>query len=262
VAAASVAAFLARGRVPAAVARSAEALALAALLAWLVVFLQGKGFRYHHVPARVNALATLVVLGAGLLSGWRVRLGTWRLDPALVAGVLVMAWAGIEARALSEPALRRAGIIELAALIDRHAGHGDALVFSSSVDPLFPALTFTGAGSASPYSCLWLIAGHYTLEDRRWPGFPYRELQEMSDSERSFVRGFVARARAARPRVLLFETTPVKQSFGYTAFDFERYFRADPDFAAFLSNYRSVGEQRLLVDALRTFDVKVRRDGL
>ncbi len=254
---AAVAAALLRS--PAPLARVAEALAVGSGLALLALFLQDKDFSYHHEPVRLLAAAALAVAAAGALARLPQSRERLRRAAAWSATLVALAGAAFVSVELQRPALRRAGIVELAALIEREADGGPVLVFSSSVDPLFPALTFTGAGSASPYSCLWLIAGHYDKAARRGPRFPYRRLAEMGAEERRFVEGFVDTLEARRPTLLLFETTPVKQSFGPTAFDFERYFRADPRFARWLSGYRRTGRQQLLVDGLRSFDVWERR---
>lgn len=234
--------------------RIAEATALAAALAWLALALQAKDFSYHHVPPRVLALSALLLAAASRLGNGerRARLGR---RAAWVVAATVIASSSLVVAKLCRPALHRAGIIELAALIEREAQGRDVLVFASSVDPLFPALVFTDSHSASPYSCLWLIAGHYERTQRRAKRFPYRTLGAMSPDERRFVESFVGRAVARRPRLLLFETTRVKQSFGLTAFDFERYFRADPRFGPWLDGYERLRPQPLLVDGLRRFDV-------
>ncbi len=255
VVAAAAATTLGRSSSPA--GRVAEALALGSGLALAAAFLPGKDFSYHHAPARLLAGATLAVAAAGWLAA-RARVGLQDAG-AWVVTLGVLALASTASAELRRPALRRAGIVELAALIEREAGSAPVAVLSSSVDPLFPALGFTEARSASPYSCLWLIAGHYERAARRGARFPYRSLEEMGPEERAFVVDFVSRLEGQRPALLLVETTPVKQSFGPTGFDFERYFGADPRFAAWLSGYRPLESKRLLVDGVRTFDVWVRR---
>ncbi len=255
--AAAVAAGL--GRAPAPVARVVEALALGSGLALAALFLQAKDFSYHHEPTRLLAAAALAVVAAGALARSTPARPRLRQAAAWVVVLGALASAVFVAHGLRRPALRRAGIVELAALVDRQAPGDAVLVFSASVDPLFPALAFTDARSASPYSCLWLVAGHYDKAERRGARFPYRRLDDMGPEERGFVQGFVGRLEATRPRLLLFETTPVKQGFGPTAFDFARYFEADPRFASWLSGYRRLDTQRLLVDGVRSFDVWARR---
>ena len=54
--------------------------------------------------------------------------------------------------------------------------------------------------------------------------------------------------------MLAFDRRPWKAAFGSTAFDFQRYFEADPRFVALMGSYRSLARDRC-------FEYYVRRGG-
>lgn len=246
-------------RLPEALARAVETLALAAFLAVGMVFLQGKGFGYHEVPARSFALFALVLAVVALVSAPGFWSRGFRVSPAWLAGLGLLLWVGTTLNVVRQPLWRRSGVAKLAEFIEEGARGGPVLAFTASVDPFFPALNFTTSRSASPYSCLWLIAGRYPGR-RAGLDFAYRDLEQMGDGERRFVDSVVESVEQQRPRLLLFDATRTKQGFRGVDFDFRRYFEADPRFRRALRRYRHLGKKRFLTDGWRSFEVYLRTD--
>jgi hypothetical protein len=245
-------------RLPEAAARAAWTLVAAGGLALSVLHVQGTGWSYHLLPAQLASLAALMVMAAGLFSSpgfWDERV---RWGPRAVVGAAVLAWAAAGLAALQQPERTRVGVPALARFIDRHARAGEVLALNSLMYPFFPAIEFSQSRSASPYSCLWLVAGQYTEAEREQPRFPYRTLDQMPESERRFV-GNIATALEKGPALLLVDRTPLEMS--RDPIDYRRYFSADPRFAESLRRYRQLESIRLMDGIWRQYDVYVRDPG-
>jgi hypothetical protein len=212
------------------------ALALASVVA---AWLQHKNFAYHHVPTDFFAYAALALsLGLALArllarAGPRPP-GTAALLGAVTVACLAVLW-GLP-RVPRDPELRSA----LGDGIRRFAPGERVFVFSTAVGATFPTVPFVGARSLSPFSCLWQIAGNYTPEERVARPFRYRTLDEMTEIERRTVERVIALLARERPALLVFDRRPLKQGFGFTAFDLQRYFEAHPAFGALVGSYRSL----------------------
>jgi len=213
----------------------------AALAGLVVVILQKKGFHYHYIP-----MLTMAFMAAALTLSDRLIRAEEEVKPGAAAGrqrLFAMTTLAIVLALLGTWTAR--GRFqdrgELTAVIAEHGGGRPVLYFSSSVDPLFPSLVFTESPSASPYSCLWFIAGNYSPEELRQRPFPYRSLGEMGRLERQFVTTIVDALERQAPSLLFFDRRAGKQSFGFTAFEFERYFAADPRFVRLMQQYRQMG---------------------
>jgi len=191
---------------------------------------------------------------AAVTSGW----SRWK---SLMACRTFSPWAALSTATL-RPDPAHAGLAPLARFIASHGRGEPALFFSSAVRPAFPTLLFTASDSASPWSCLWMIGGRYTREQRARVPFPYRRLDAMDARERTYVERVAAIVTQRRPRLLFFDRSPWKLSFGTTDFDFERYFEAAPGFAAELArHYASLGRTRFAVAGRPvTLEIFLRRD--
>jgi hypothetical protein len=210
----------------------------AALTSLLVVILQEKGFDYHYIP-----MLTMAFLAIALALADRLQWAETEAKPGAAAGrrrlfamttLAILLALGVTWAARG----RFQDRVDLAELITEHGEGRPILYFSSSVDPLFPSLVFTDSTSASPYSCLWLIAGNYSAEELQQRPFPYRSLNEMGRLERQFVTTIVDAIENQAPSLLFFDRRLGKQSFGFTAFEFERYFAAEPRFLRLMETYR------------------------
>lgn len=244
-------------RLPKAVARVAWTLVAAGGLALLVLHVQAKGWSYQLLPAQLASLAALMVMAAGFLSSpgfWDERV---RWGPRAVAGAAVLAWAAAGLASLRQPEWSRSGVPALVRFIDSHARGGDVLALNSIMYPFFPAIEFSHSRSASPYSCLWLVAGQYSQAERERPLFPYRTLDQMPESERRFVENIVA-ALEKGPALVLVDRAPIQLRMTKGSIDYRRYFSADPRFEELLRRYRQLESIRVMDGIWRHLDVYVR----
>lgn len=244
-------------RLPDAVARVAWTLLAAGGLALLLLHAQAKDWAYHALPAELASLAALVVMAAGFLSApgfWDERV---RWGPRAVAGAAVLAWAAVGFAPLQQPNWSRSSIPALARFIDHHARGGEVLALTSLMYPFLPAIEFSDSRSASPYSCLWLIAGEYSQAERERPHFPYRTLDQMPESERRFVENIVA-ALEGEPALVLVDRAPIHLGTFKGPLDYRRYFSAHPRFETLLGRYQKLDLRRFSDSIWRRLDVYVR----
>jgi hypothetical protein len=213
---------------------------LGSLAAAVASAVQGKNYDYHYVPAQVLSWSALGFAAVGRLRARatspraRARLGTSLLAAALA---MALVWSGANVRVMQDKT-QHDNRLRAASVLRHLAGGGPVLVFTSSVFPIFPILSFTGLRSTSPYSMMWPIAGNYALATRSAASeFPYRPLAKRSAIERAFIDRIVEGMRETPPTLLLFDDARYKQGFGELAFDFERYFRADPRFVELMRGY-------------------------
>lgn len=199
---------------------------------FLVLLAQRKGYAYHYLPILVAGTVAALLVVVSLLEKTPRR--SRRLFLGLTYLTSIVALAGGFAFVTERP--ERTNFVRA---INEFADGEPVFVFSSSIDPVFPAVNFTDSRSASPYSCLWIIGGHYP-DLAPGEAFPYRSLAEMAPNERHPLTAMVDGLVESPPKVLIFHDGPHKQGFGGSAFDFRRYFAADPRFAGFLSNYEPV----------------------
>jgi hypothetical protein len=224
--------------------RLAVGSAVFSLAGYGIMLLQGRGFPYHFLPCSLGALVSIAfTLGAfahtqAILEA-PARRTVWN---ALLGAATVFAFAFAILAPVATPAFEDPARRQLAAAIDDLAHGEPVLFFSGSVSPAFPVLLLTGNASASPYSCMWQIAGNYSFQERSARPFPYRPLAQLSAAERRLIDGVIAHMERERPRVLLFDHSQVQIGFGRTSFRFERYFSADPRFARLIEGYEAKGD--------------------
>ena len=220
--------------------RPLAAWALIATLGSIAAAVQGKNYDYHYVPAQVLIWSALGFAAVGRLRARAISpRARARFGKSLLAAALAMAllWSGHNVRAI-QIKTRHDNRLRAAAVLRLLAGDGPILVFTSSVFPIFPILNFTGLRSTSPYSMMWPIAGNYRLATQTSRSeFPYRPRAQRSAIEGAFIDRIVEGMRETPPTLLLFDDARYKQGFGELAFDFERYFRADPRFNELMRGY-------------------------
>jgi hypothetical protein len=156
----------------------------------------------------------------------------------LWGGASVAISAARTAGRLGEP---RPDLARLTRVVEDYAEAGPIWVMSTSVYPAFPLVNGTGSEWSSRFSCLWLLPGLYTPAERAMRPFPYHSREEMRDLERYLVDSVVEDLRARPPALLIVDLSGIKQGFGDDdTFEFLSYFRRDPHFDAFFSQYRQL----------------------
>jgi hypothetical protein len=220
---------------------------LAAIVAsaagFAALWVQGKGYVYHYQPFQLWAVLALACAGASRLE--RATDASARADP--LRPRVGLAACGIAALAMSVVALARGVEFrdpdrrDLMQVIEEYGRGEPVLFFSSSVTPAFPVLTLSGSRHASPYPCLWQIAGSYSAAELARPEFPYRRHDALTERERRVVAAIVGRMERQRPALLFFDRARYKPAFRGAWFAFEIYFRADPRFSELMRGYRPLG---------------------
>ena len=217
----------------------ALALALAGLALFAAVLVQGKGFGYHYLPAMGMAVTLLILLLLGEARQWTIGVAVRRVT----AGAALLLTAGVF---LLPAAVRRAagrsGIIEQearvsAALVSMVPRGSGLTVLSSRLADAYPLAAETGARLATRLPHLWFVDAAYPRADSAivTPRHPDR----MTGAEAALFRMVGEDLGRQRPSMLLVRNpAPGELRAGDLAFDYLRYFCADPEFAAAATEYR------------------------
>jgi hypothetical protein len=243
-----IAARLARGSPPRALASVLVAAALAAYAAYLAA---GASWDYHRYPFGVFAIATLALPLMRPLSRGSVAL----VVAAAVAGLSLLI-APFDLRA-PQPAGREwqgwsqgPATAEILRLVEANPGARSIFLFSTSLAPAFPAVNYAGVEWASRYSCLWLLPE--IVRSQADPALTAERRQRLASIERQLraaVREDLARDR---PGLVLAPRAQQHQALGPAPFDLLAFFERDPDFAKLWSGYQQREETPLFrVYALR-----------
>ena len=218
-----------------------------ALVCWLItLFVQHKGFSYHHYAARVAGLLLLVVIALGAARRAQVEGRLFR--PGLVAASIVMlllagqflvvrkAWQLAE-----NPSWTIAGVMQPP--IEQLAKDKSMMFLSSSVYPAFPLYNYTGARWESHFNCLWLLPGFYHDARPGPDGTVYHARADMSEDEKWQLDTLVGDFERTRPALVIVDASRSKQGFGTTDFDFLKYLLRDARFQTFWNQggYKIVG---------------------
>ncbi len=214
--------------------RTVWALAIAGSLA--AVFVQGKGFEYHFIPAIAFSLASLATALVALARVEAVRRVT---VAAVVAAALALALARLPAAVTQwrDMALAPFYMPQLAALL-RALPPGPVYALTADGHIAWPLVAYTGRAwsGAMPWQWpLWSLYG----DARCWtPCRPFPYHAAPGEAER-LVLDDAERALRRRPPVLLIVTT--EPPTGMAGFDYLEYFSRRPAFARALRAYRRIG---------------------
>jgi hypothetical protein len=221
-----------------AVGRAALTSLLASGVSFGCVFLQHKNYPYHYIPVQLFATLAMGLAVAARLDGLpalreRGRVALW-IGMGTALGLAGLFW--IQGFNRVEVGRR-----QIAALIEEQGRGRSVLFLSSSVSAAFPVVPMSGVDSASPYPCIWQIAGHYTEEELARTQFPYRGRDSMPPLERHVMTTVVDWMEREEPSLLFFDLKRYQQGFLWANFAWEQYLKADPRFERILAHYRSIG---------------------
>ncbi len=222
-------------------------LALAALGGAAAAAVQGKGWDYHALPARLFTGLMAVAMAARWLDGALPEARARRAAPG-VAAAAALGLALVQATGAAGPwrQLRWPGSdgAMLTAALGRVAPGGRVLVLSPYIDPVFQALAYTGGHFVLPTMTIWPLQNAYggdlgcdaTLATR------YRAPEAMPAGEALVWEGAIASLlRGPRPDALLVALNPRIHNCG-RGFDLLAYLARDPRAAAALERYAPVAE--------------------
>ncbi|MEO3470534.1 hypothetical protein AAFN86_01615 [Roseomonas sp. CAU 1739] len=227
----------------------AQALAAAAVGAFLSAWMQHKGWPYHVMPVTMLACGAIVVVAARWADRALPHDRARAVAPAMAAvaafAVLLYAVRGGEAP-WREATFRGETSDRLATWLHQQAPGAQVLALSPDIYPLQPALTYAEAHQQLHAMSIWPLQAAY----RRCPDGedPYREPEEMGFVEASFFARTAEAFAAAPPRALIV-TRDAKIPACGARFDLLDYFLRDPQFAHAFRNFRPAGE----IDGHRLF---------
>jgi len=218
-------------------ARLLIALVLGATLAAL---LQWKDWSYHFLPAR----ALMLMAGAAVVGVLLVELPN-RLAPQTVAGLMV-------------PALFLAGFGADPFLAQRNfpnseggriltAIRGEAqgqriLWLTQYIDPTAPVLNYLDARLAMPYMSMWLLPALYEGTADPSGRVAFNAPDHRPAAERKLLEDVGVALERWHPRLILVGEPEGEAAFMNTDFDYIRYFRQEPRFAAEWQQYERIGK--------------------
>lgn len=210
-------------------------LVLTGLASYVTFVLQGKGWAYHYLPAKLFLYAAVGIAAWRALSTWRVAISLPRLARGVMLASLTLLAAGtwwtvdkLRAHRLG-PAVEL--VRELEAGVRQHGQPSALLVLSTSVFPGFPLTERLGAQWASRFPCLWLMPS----------------LASPPDGRRDELRAYLTEAVAAdlsrwKPDLVLVNVSSRQQAMPRD-FDLLGVLTTSPQFLDQWAHYRRVGTQ-------------------
>jgi hypothetical protein len=109
---------------------------------------------------------------------------------------------------------------------------------SSSVGPAFPIVNLSGAEWPYHFHHFWPLPAFYYSDHRVEAA--YRPPDAQSVEERRFFNTVVEDLIRTPPSLLIVDTSAFKQAFGFTDFDYLKYFSQDRRFRELMHTYRLV----------------------
>lgn len=226
-----------------------QALAMAALGAFLAAWAQHKGWTYHVLPITLLGLGALTVAAARwadrALPEGRARASAPALALVAASAILVYQLRGGETP-WREAAYYGETPGRLAEWLDRNAHGQPVLVLSPDIFPVYPALTYADARQMLHTMSTWTLQGFY----RSCPAGeePYRDPSTMRRSEYA-VFHTVAESFALHPPAALVVARHANIPACGGRFDLLAYFARHPLFGETLERYAPAGE----IDGYRLF---------
>lgn len=225
--------------------KEAKQLLLIASTTFLIIAVaQRKGWFYHFYPAQATlilllgllapqvveklvSLVRLTSLSARFLSAGFVSIAlTWCV-------LIVTVWHFTVALRRPFPPL----LSELIYIVRQHAERKPILLLSTSLDPSFPLVNYTGSRWGSRFNCLWLLPGLYKNASTPKSEFRYHRREEMNETERYVFDATISDVLNDPPALLIVDVNPHKLAFGDIKFDFIDYFSQDVRFTNLLTQY-------------------------
>ena len=226
-----------------------QALAAAALGAFLAAWIQHKGWTYHVMPVSILGCGALAVTAARWMD--RALPATRaRATAPMLAAIAAFAIMGYALRGGETPWRQTAFHGEtpgrLADWLRQNAFGADVLALSPDLFPLQPALTYAEAHQHLHAMSIWPVQGAYRICP---PGEePYREPHRMGAVEFAFYHRTAEEFALAPPRALVVTRHANMPACG-ERFDLLQYFLRHPLFAEAFMRYRPAGE----IDGHRLF---------
>lgn len=212
----------------------------------IIIFIQHKGFTYHLYPSRAIGALLLVIIVLSYANNWSAPSQLFRPSGKvlsyLVAVIVIVQTGFYSYFALKNVANWRSSLVgHLSSFVSQLGKDKPVIILSSSVWPAFPVYNYSGARWVSHFACLWMLPGFYQNVKSSPDGIIYRARNEMDKTEKWQLDTLIEDMIKHKPVLVLVDTSPFKQGFGNTQFDFIQYFIRDPQFATLWQDYQLVG---------------------
>lgn len=238
-------------------------LVLGAVVCLVAGAAQQKGFSYHFYPALAFATMTLGVVA------WDRRIAerSWVSSVYQVITIGVLSAVAVIFVARNVDAARQPVYdpehkqMERLLPVVRARGAGERVyVMSYNISSAFPLINYAGARSASRFPQLWILGSVYMDQLRGEAPLRYRDVGEMSPSERFLNQAVFEDLRDQRPKLLVvLQHARDLPGNGFRRLDYIAYFSRDPRIAAVLNQYQRVADlgdfvvyERLAAGAVRS----------
>jgi hypothetical protein len=207
------------------------ALTLALAGAILAAVVQGKGWDYHFLCARILAIL-LAALAVGRC------FGSAPAPRGLVAILALLTLIG--SGALSPPFKAQREFAtgptnRLLPFLRLHAPAQPVLWLTGAIYPQYPALPYNDSPSAMTYMSLWMLPSLYGA------GAPVNAPGAMGAFEKRLFDDVGTSLSRIKPPLVIVADPDSEGGFAKPGFDYLAYFQRHPDFAAQWSNYRPIG---------------------
>ena len=211
---------------------------MAALI--VVGFMQHKGWPYHFIPYWcVTIFFWCAYIGSSLANNGQLKkqLKLGADGVMLIIAVYCLIFRVAIPIHDYEPSYKRVVTQRLVNVIKNHITPKSLFVFSTSVDPAFPAVNYSGSKWGSRFNCLWLLPGNYKSDQAI---IKYHTENQMNKVEKYVYKATISDLLKNQPELLVVETRKIKQGFAGKEFDFIKYFSQNQKFRELLSNYQVV----------------------
>lgn len=215
--------------------------------ALLIFWQQGKGFTYHLIPfAMAVAWSVPVVLAGAVL--WAQARGWGEQRPVLfnLAGVAVcLALVGALYQMAVMRASRMPSVADRDHLFQSLTPGSPVFVFSSDLQPGFPAVVVEGHQWGSRFPCLWPLAGIVHQRALHAAGKDSLPVDKLDSIEREMLAQVVEDLERFRPVLVVVDRSQYKHAI-VGDFDFVAYFERDEAFRLIWADYVKNAESRMI----------------
>lgn len=215
-----------------------------AVISFFIALLQKKGWSYHFYPYKSTILLFLTFNIAHFISRIIKLEKTFRfgfngfLLVVLTYFMCFQIFIPIKNNLNNIPYERKA-TQTLIDFVKKHAQNESIFLFSTSVSPSFPLVNYTNTYWASRFNCLWFLPALYP---HNYKPQRYHDKSEMNYIEQYIFTTTISDLQQNKPKLIIVNTSPMKQGFKGRDFDFIKYFSQDTHFKKFIDRYRKIGK--------------------
>lgn len=214
----------------------------------IIYLVQGKGWSYHLYP--FNAISLLLIIYCCSIIILRNKFMSLNIIRKTLYYFVILFIIIAVSKSLKwhieiykqykseEKSLVEYNIIQF---IEKQAiGFNNIYFFSTSVNPAFPVVNYSGVGWSSRFNTLWMLPA--ILSNKEVHGGLANETtnKKLSEIESYLFESVLADLEAQPPSLIFVDNSRYKQALGNQKFDFMEYFMKNPVFKEFMSHYKEL----------------------